>query len=192
MKRKQTLDEKDRLRNNRFAAAFDELRRNHGVGTQVELARRIGVNKDTITNILNYYTPVTEDVITKLQTAFPDVFNFQWLRGESDVILAKDVKVQGGGTEMQAGQIDQMSMMNAIISAHASHISTLEDEVEKWQNESAKWETEAKKWQQECEQWKKHTERLQAVLERQGIRDPLKEYPFTIGAADKPSRQDQP
>ena len=133
MKRKQALDEKDRLRNNRFAAAFDELRRNHGIGTQVELARMIGVNKDTITNILNYYTPVTEDIITKMQTAFPNVFNFQWLRGESDVMLSKDVREQGGGMAAVAGQIDQMSMMNAIISAHASHITTLEGDVEKWQ-----------------------------------------------------------
>ena len=44
------------LRNNRFAAAFDELKRNHGIKTQKELAKRMGVNENTITRILRDYT----------------------------------------------------------------------------------------------------------------------------------------
>ena len=44
------------LRNNIFAAAFDELKRNHGIKTQKELARRMGVNENTITRILKGFT----------------------------------------------------------------------------------------------------------------------------------------
>lgn len=83
-----------RQRNNIFAAAFDELKRNHGIKTQKELALRMGVSPDTITRILKDYTEVTEDIITKLQTASGCIFNLQWLRGEDNTMLAKDVKQQ--------------------------------------------------------------------------------------------------
>jgi len=81
------------LRNNRFAAAFDELKRNHGIKTQKELAKRMGVNENTITRILKGYTEVTEDIITKLQTASGCIFNLQWLRGEDDTMLASMVEM---------------------------------------------------------------------------------------------------
>ena len=77
-----------KLRNNIFAAALDYLKRNTDIKTQKELARRMGVTETTITRILKDYTEVTEDIITKLQTASGCVFNLQWLRGEdSDAVL---------------------------------------------------------------------------------------------------------
>ena len=42
----------------------------------------MGVSEDTITRILKDRTDVTEDIITKLQTASGCIFNLQWLRGE--------------------------------------------------------------------------------------------------------------
>lgn len=82
----------DKKRNNIFAAAIDYLKRNRVIISQAELAAKMGVNKDTITNIIKYRTVVTEDVITKLQTASDCVFNLQWLRGESDVMLMEDLQ----------------------------------------------------------------------------------------------------
>ena len=76
-----------RLRNNIFAAALDELKRRHIVKTQKELAQKMGVSEDTITRILKDRTEVTEDAISKLQTASGCIFNLQWLRGESDTML---------------------------------------------------------------------------------------------------------
>ena len=71
-----------RLRNNIFAAAFDYLKREKGIKTQKQLAKLMDVSEDTITRILKDRTEVTEDIITKLQTASGCIFNFQWLRGE--------------------------------------------------------------------------------------------------------------
>lgn len=71
-----------RLRNNIFAAAFDYLKREKGIKTQKSLAELMGVSEDTITRILKDRTDVTEDIITKLQTASGCIFNLQWLRGE--------------------------------------------------------------------------------------------------------------
>ena len=76
-----------RLRNNIFAAALDELKRRHIVKTQKELAQKMGVSEDTVTRILKDRTEVTEDAISKLQTASGCIFNLQWLRGESDTML---------------------------------------------------------------------------------------------------------
>ena len=58
-----------RLRNNNFAAAFDEMKRRGIVKTQKEFAHKMGVSEDIITRILKDRTEVTEDAITKLQTA---------------------------------------------------------------------------------------------------------------------------
>ena len=52
-----------RLKNNIFAAAFDELKRNHGIKTQKELARRMGVSEDTITRILKDLTEAVTLII---------------------------------------------------------------------------------------------------------------------------------
>lgn len=82
-----------RRRNNIFAAAFDYLKREQGVKTQKELARRMGVSEDTITRILKDRTDVTEDIITKLQTASDCIFNLQWLRGEDAPMLASMVEM---------------------------------------------------------------------------------------------------
>ena len=71
-----------RLRNNIFAAALDELKRRKIVKTQKELAQKMGVSEDTVTRILKDRTEVTEDAISKLQTASGCIFNLQWLRGE--------------------------------------------------------------------------------------------------------------
>ena len=71
-----------RLRNNIFAAALDELKRRKIVKTQKELAQKMGVSEDTVTRILKDRTEVTEDAISKLQTASGCIFHLQWLRGE--------------------------------------------------------------------------------------------------------------
>ena len=81
-----------RLRNNIFAAAFDYLKREKGIKTQKRLAELMGVSEDTITRILKDRCEVTEDIITKLQTASGCIFNLQWLRGEDAFhMLASDV-----------------------------------------------------------------------------------------------------
>ena len=122
---------KDKTRNNIFAAAFDELKRNHGITSQLELARRMGTNKDTITNILHYRTPVTEDIITKLQTASGCIFNLQWLRGESETMLAADVKKKTDDTAEAMSQLspDMSSLINAIIAAKDDAITSLKREL---------------------------------------------------------------
>ena len=82
----------DKTRNNNFAAALDYLKRQSKEKLyQKDLAEMLGVTENTISNIINYHTVVSEDIITRLQTISGRVFNLQWLRGQSDVMLAADL-----------------------------------------------------------------------------------------------------
>ena len=118
-----------KLRNNIFAAALDYLKRNTDIKTQKELARRMGVTETTITRILKDYTEVTEDIITKLQTASGCVFNLQWLRGEdSEHMLAVDVAET---PKESLPVIDQSSMVNASLSAYIQLTNRLTDDLKK-------------------------------------------------------------
>ena len=120
-----------RLRNNIFAAAFDYLKREKGIKTQKQLAQLMGVSEDTITRILKDRTEVTEDIITKLQTASGCIFNLQWLRGESDVMLVADIKKNDGhATEATSpSSPDMSSLINSIIAAKDDAITSLKREL---------------------------------------------------------------
>ena len=79
-------------RNKRFRIAFDWLCQNKGVKSQLDLARRTGIGENTISNILNEKNQVHNRTIRRLNEAFDNVFNLQWLRGEDTMyMLAKDV-----------------------------------------------------------------------------------------------------
>lgn len=190
-KKKKGISEQDRQRNNNFAAAFDYLRRNLGITTQGELAKRMGVNKDTITNILNYYTPVTEDKISKLMAAFEGVFNLQYLRGESDTMLAGDV------TKAPADivtPVAEPTAPTAIPEPYASIIAAKDDTIMFLRHQLQKLEERADR---ELANKDAHIADLEKNLEdlRQTIRhlqngNPLADYPFKVGVADngdKPS-----
>lgn len=159
-----------RLRNNIFAAAFDYLKREKGIKTQKRLAELMGVSEDTITRILKDRTEVTEDIITKLQTASGCIFNLQWLRGEeSSPMLADDVVEE-------KPQLDQSSLINAALAAKDETIAALREQI------AAKDELIAALRQQ--------LDILQQLRHSADDKELFKDYPFPRGIADnkdKPS-----
>lgn len=121
---------KDERRNHIFAEAFDYLKRTQGIKTQQELAEKMKVTPDTVSRIIKARTDVTEDAITRLQTASGCIFNLQWLRGESDVMLAVDLKKNGNTAEaMSQLSPDMSSLINAIIAAKDDAITSLKREL---------------------------------------------------------------
>ena len=125
-----------RLRNNIFAAAFDFLKREKGIKTQKRLAELMGVSEDTITRILKDRCEVTEDIITKLQTASGCIFNLQWLRGEDPFhMLVEDLNngmessaISHEGVERNTS-IDQSSLINAALAAKDETIAALREQI---------------------------------------------------------------
>ena len=160
-----------KLRNNIFAAAFDYLKRNTDIKTQKELARRMGVTETTITRILRDYTEVTEDIITKLQTASGCIFNLQWLRGEdSEHMLAVDVVET---PKESHPVIDQSSMVNASLSAYIQLTNRLTDDLKKKEIEM----------QERLAEKDARIVALERKLSAYATSD-LDNYPFSVGVAD--------
>lgn len=179
------------LRNNIFAAAFDELKRNHGIKTQKELARRMGVNENTITRILKGYTEVTEDIITKLQTASGCIFNLQWLRGEDPYhMLAEDVPKPDEPTQSTPSIPDPSSIMNAALSAQMQTIETQKQTIESLKRESASKDDLIADLRARIIEKDDHIATLKArIAELQQLlaiqkNTDLGTYPFPVGVAD--------
>ena len=166
----------DPKRNHIFAAAIDELRRMEGKKlSQKEIADRMGVTEDTVSRIMRLHNQVTEDVITRLQTASGCIFNLQWLRGESDVMLAADAdKAPVANNLHESTHIDQGSLMNATIAAKDETIESLK-------REGATKDALIESLQQQVAD-------LRAALAEQQKKDSLGNYPFTVGAADNGKR----
>ena len=204
MSRKQK--EFDTKRNHIFAAAIDELRRREKKKlSQKEIAERMGVNENTVSRILNLHNEVTEEAITQLQTASGCIFNLQWLRGESTIMLAEDVekeRKEEDGNQPQSTSIpmpDYSSLMNATIAAQDATIASLKRELADKEESSrrqlaAKEETISALRDQMAtkdayiESLKQQIADLRSIIALQQTTDPLGKYPFTIGAADGGSR----
>lgn len=190
-----------RLRNNIFAEAFDYLKREKGIKTQKRLAELMGVSEDTITRILKDRTEVTEDIITKLQTASGCIFNLQWLRGEDAFnMLASDAaEAELRKNESKQNEIDPASLANAAISAYVESISTLKQTISKMevQHERELSDKNARIVELENTIKDKITiikarEARIVELERQlsaASSSDLSKYPFGIGVADERKRQ---
>ena len=185
-------------RNHIFAAAIDELRRREGKKlSQKEIADRMGVTEDTISRIMRLHNQVTEDVITRLQTASGCIFNLQWLRGESDVMLAADAdKAPVADNLHESTHIDQGSLMNATIAAQQTSIESLKRELVKTE-ESSKRELAAKDETISAlrgqlatkdtliESLQQPVADLRSTLALQQTKDNFGNYPFTPGVADE-------
>ena len=181
---------KDKTRNNIFAAAFDYLKRTTDINTQQELADKMGVTKDTVSRIITAKTKVTDDAITKLQTASGCIFNLQWLRGESDVMLAADAdKAPVADNLHESTHIDQGSLMNATIAAQQTSIESLKREVAAKDETIGSLKREGATKDELIKSLQQQVADLRAALDEQQKKDSLGNYPFTIGAADEMDQQ---
>lgn len=116
----------DDQRNINFGVLLDYIRRNREeLKSQLAFAQFIGVNKDTISNIKQGNTGVSDAVISKIMEAFPDTFNIEWLMGRSPIMLQKDVSAE---EKRSGGQIDNGSAVNAALAAKDVAIAS-KDEV---------------------------------------------------------------
>ena len=190
-----------RLRNNIFAEAFDYLKREKGIKTQKRLAELMGVSEDTITRILKDRTEVTEDIITKLQTASGCIFNLQWLRGEDafNMLAIDAAEAELRKSESKQNEIDPASLANCALSAYMQSIETLNQTISRMevQHERELADRDARIVELKNTIEDKITiikarEARIVELERQlsaASSSDLSKYPFGIGAAEERKRQ---
>ena len=80
-----------RLRNEIFAQVLDWLVQENKVEDQKDLAIKTGISQDTVSRIMTGKVEPSDDTLRKLNASFGNIFNMQYLRGESTVMLIEDV-----------------------------------------------------------------------------------------------------
>ena len=89
----------------RFKKMLDWLYTNRSVKNQTEVALAAGINETTVSRILkNRVKSVKLETLRAVNAAYGNVFNPEWIRGESDIMLAADVPHHQAsiGTSMHA------------------------------------------------------------------------------------------
>ena len=116
----------DDQRNINFGEMLDYIKRSYDdVNTQNDLATVLGVSKDTISNIKQGNTSVSDDFISKVMARFEGVFNIQWLKGRSKIMLQKDVSPE----EKSDRKIDEGSAVNAALAAKDVTIASKDETI---------------------------------------------------------------
>lgn len=77
------------LKNEIFAHVLDWLIKNKYVEDQKDLARKTGITPTTISRIMTGKVEPKDETLRKLNEAFDNIFNMQYLRGRSTTMLAK-------------------------------------------------------------------------------------------------------
>ena len=81
-----------RLKNEIFATVLDWLIRENYVIDQQDLAHKTGITATTVSRIMKGKVEPKDDTLRKLNAAFGNMFNMQYLRGLSTTMLAADLE----------------------------------------------------------------------------------------------------
>ena len=80
------------LKNELFKVAIDYIYKEHLVGSQGELAEKIGISASALSRIMNDKKFVGDDTLRKMNEAFGGIFNMAYFRGEdTHCMLVKDL-----------------------------------------------------------------------------------------------------
>ena len=124
-----------RLKNEIFASVLDWLIQEKKVDDQKDLALKTGISQNTVSRIMTGKVEPSDDTLRKLNATFGNIFNMQYLRGESAIMLIEDVAyykshpnelmaLRGGADKNK--DIDPSSLVNAVIAAKDEEIYAYE------------------------------------------------------------------
>ena len=81
-----------KLKNELFKVAVDYLFKEKKVGSQKELADRIGITEPSLSRIMNNKRFVSDDTLRKMNESFGGIFNMAYFRGEDpNCMLMEDL-----------------------------------------------------------------------------------------------------
>ena len=117
-----------------FAKMLDWIFANTDARYNTDVARKADINATSISRILNgQVKKVSQDTLRTVNAAYGNVFNPEWLRGKSSVMLVSDLSKPE--TEPEDGQQpapaapDMSSLFNAVIAANDQAITSLKREL---------------------------------------------------------------
>ena len=185
-----------RLKNEIFAHVLDWLIQEKKVDDQKDLAVKTGISQNTVSRIMTGKVEPSDDTLRKLNGAFGNIFNMQYLRGESTVMLNEDVayyKAQPDKNPLNdlkakepESAIDQSSLVNAALAAKDDAIESLKRELlTKDDLIQSLREQIATKEQLIAEQKARLIEYRRIIDSQNG----LSGYPLPIGVADNPNQK---
>ena len=184
-----------KLKNELFRVAVDYLFREKKVGSQKELAEKIGITEPSLSRVMNGGRTVSDKTIHKMNEAFGGIFNMAYFRGEDphcmlleDLIYYKqhpEERLVFEKPKVISTQIPTTSDLSILIekavekaTAYADKtIATLENQVERYEKELDAKSEEIKRLQARIQE-------LETVTTIIRYDDPEKEYPFPIGTAE--------
>jgi transcriptional regulator with XRE-family HTH domain len=184
-----------KLKNELFRVAVDYLFMEKKVGSQKELAEKIGITEPSLSRVMNGGRTVSDKTIHKMNEAFGGIFNMAYFRGEDphcmlleDLIYYKqhpEERLVFEKPKVISTQIPTTSDLSILIekavekaTAYADKtIATLENQVERYEKELVAKSEEIKRLQARIQE-------LETVTTIIRYDDPEKEYPFPIGTAE--------
>ena len=121
-------------KNQFFKQAFDWLYQQKMAIDQADIAQKTGISPTTISRIMNHGVGrPDEKTIRKLNAAFDNIFNPDFLRGQSEKMLMEELSPDSNAINSNQQQLssiipDYGSMTNAIIAAKDDAIMALKKE----------------------------------------------------------------
>lgn len=178
-----------KLKNELFRVAVDYLFREKKVGSQKELAEKIGITEPSLSRVMNGGRIVSDKTLHKMNEAFGGIFNMAYFRGEDphcmlmeDLIYYKQhpedrLVFERNTQENEQTGIDQSSLVNALLAAKDETIDGLKSRIADLQRTIA-----------DKEEIIKARDARIVDLERQlavATTSDITRYPFKVGVAEE-------
>lgn len=167
-----------RLKNEIFAHVLDWLIQEQKVEDQKDLAIKTGISQNTVSRIMTGKVEPSDDTLRKLNASFGNIFNMQYLRGESTVMLIEDVAYYKSHPKElkkifgeEEKEIDQSSLINAALAAKDETIRTKDETIASLR--------------ETIESLKRENAILRQQLGIYQAGEMFDRHPFPIGVADK-------
>lgn len=192
----------------RFMEMVAWAARERGIKQAKVLAQMTGIHPNTFTRAKNGEGRVTDDTFWKFNNAFGNIFNILWFHGQdlnmflddyatasqpspsAAAVPAASPAVIQNETRPNQLTIDQSSLVNALIAAHADTVAALKRELVEKEDHLATLRSQLA----DKDRTIKAKDDLIATLRQQlsaatsrAASSYLTDYPFPIGAADQPN-----
>ena len=202
-----------KLKNELFRVAVDYLFREKKVGSQKELAEKIGITEPSLSRVMNGGRTVSDKTLHKMNEAFGGIFNMAYFRGEDpqcmlmedllyyqqhpeerlvfvkpkkeNVPQSEPVQPSSQDTTLIMSKMFE-SMLKPIEAAHAQQIAALNQLIADKQTIIDLQTDKIKSQADEIASLQKLIAELRSMPTSINIEDVLKKYLFTIGVADHP------